>query len=286
MTLGQLGPSQEAEADDAAADDRPALGDARRLGRERLLQRVRSDVIAGLEELVDPTAPPATLVALADRHSLRLRRELERPESDALFELDDPHCAAEREWIRCHLHDTALQILELIAGDGFGAGMTAPQIANLAGGAARDLRRWVDRVEQAAESKLLPELELILEQARMQDARVELVVGAISTPPSPEQVDALAGAFREAVTNIRKHADASHVIVRVESDQDGRTAVTVTDNGVGIDVEQVERSRGLGVKGSIVGRMTRVGGHASLQGAPGGGTRVTLVTPGQRARSC
>jgi signal transduction histidine kinase len=73
------------------------------------------------------------------------------------------------------------------------------------------------------------------------------------------------------------------VIVRVETSLDGRTAVTVTDDGVGIDPELVAGATGLGVKGSIVGRMKRVGGHASLEDAPGGGTLVTLVTSRQGA---
>lgn len=283
MTLGQLGPSEEADADNDGPADRPPLGDVRRREREILLERVRGDVIAGLEQLVDPSADPAALIALADRHSMRLRRELERPDGDALFGLDDPACAEEREWVRCHLHDTALQILELVAGDGFGAGMTAPQIANLAGGAVHDLYGWIDRVEEAARSELLPALERILEQASMNGTRVEVLVDAISTPPSPEQVDALAGAFRETVNNIRKHAHATNVIVCVESRRDGRTAITVTDDGVGIDAEQAKRSDGLGVKGSIIGRMERVGGYASLRDAPGGGTEVTLVAPRRRA---
>ena len=288
MSLGHLGAPEQAAANRAVADSGPpTLDRARALERERLLARVRADVIPGLEALVDPAGSPADLIARADRHSRFLRGALE-PGGDrsALFELDDgdPACAEEREWVRGHLHDTALQILEFIAGDGFGTGLTAEHIARLAGGAAKDLHRWVESVAAAVQSELLPELELITEQARTLDPRVELVVGAIGAPPSSEQVEALAGAVREAVNNARKHANASHVIVRVECDQDGCTAVTVTDDGVGIDIEQLQRSNGLGVKGSIVGRMKRVGGDASLQDAPGGGTRVTLVTPKRKRK--
>ena len=284
MSLGHSRPPVEADANqDAVAEPtRPNLERAGALERERLLARVRADVIPGLEALVDPGAAPADLVARADRHSRFLRSALEQgDDGNALFDLGDgdPACAGEREWVRGHLHDTALQILEFVAGDGFGSGLSAEHIARLADGAARDLRRWVDGFEVADGSELLPELELITAQARTLDSRVELVVGAIGAPPSSEQVEALAGAVREAVNNARKHANASHVIVRVECGRDGRTAVTVTDDGVGIDIEQMQRSNGLGVKGSIVGRMKRVGGHASLQGVPGGGTRVTLVTP-------
>lgn len=280
MSLGQ---QQEANANFRGAGSPYGQRVGRERERERLLARVRADIIGGLEELDDPTAPPAELIARADRQSRRLRAELERAgdDGDALFGLggvDGPACAEEREWVRGHLHDTALQILEFVAGDGFGTGLSAAKIASLAGGAARDLHRWVQSVGGPLQPELVPELELITEQARSLDPRVELVVGEIATPPTRDQVEALAGAVREAVTNARKHANASHVIVRVECDSDGRTAVTVTDDGIGFDVEQAQSGNGLGVKGSIVGRMKRVGGHASLQDAPGGGTLVTLVT--------
>ena len=285
MILGQPRRAQRADADDRrAGEPRRGRGD-RALERERLLEHVRTDIIPGLEELVHPTASPADLLALADHRSRALRAELERTDAaDALFGLtgvDDPACSEERAWVRGHLHDTALQILEFIAGDGFGTGLSAAQIARLAGGAARDLHRWVDLVDSPVEARLLPELELVTEQARSLDPRVELVIGEIGEPPTSEQIEALAGAVREAVTNARKHADATHVVVRVDCDSDGRTTVTVSDDGIGLDLEHAENGNGLGVKYSIVGRMKRVGGYASLEDAPGGGTVVTLVTSRQ-----
>jgi signal transduction histidine kinase len=288
MSLGQPGRSHGADAEHrgAVASGRTGIGGERARERERLLAHVRADIIPGLEELVDPAASPADLIARADHHSRRLRAELESSDDTALFGLagvDDPTCVEEHEWVRGHLHDTALQILEFVAGDGFGTGLSATKIARLAGGAARDLHRWVDSVDETDAPELLPELELITEQARLLDPRIELVVGDIGTPPTSDQVEALAGAVREAVTNARKHANASNVIVRVECDKDGHTAVTVSDDGIGIDLEQISNGSGLGVKGSIVGRMKRVGGHASLGDAPGGGTLVTLVTPRQGA---
>jgi anti-sigma regulatory factor (Ser/Thr protein kinase) len=255
--------------------------------RQRMRARLRAEIVPGLEQLVDPAADPADLIALADRQARRLRAELESFGEAYHVVILDPVAERareeEREWVRGHLHDTALQILEFIAGDGFGTGLSASKITRLAGGAARDLHRWIDDADEHAEAQLLPELEQVTAEARSLDPRVELVVGHIGTPPTSEQVTALAGAVREAVTNARKHSQASHVVVRVETGSDGRTAVTVTDDGVGIDPELVASATGLGVKGSIVGRMKRVGGHASLEDAPGGGTLVTLITSRQGA---
>ena len=254
--------------------------DARASECDELRSRLHSDILPGLEQLDDPDGDRAELIARAGVQGSRLRAALERP-----AEQGRPHAgerrahADEREWIRGHLHDTALQILEFIAGDGFGTGLSAQKIAHLAGGAARDLRRWLDADDAAPRAQLLPELELVTAQARTLDPGVRFVVGEISGEPTGEQVCALSGAVREAMTNARKHARASQVVVHVHSAGDGRTAVTVTDDGVGFDAERVARGSGLGVRSSIVGRMQRVGGHASLRSEPGGGTCVTLVMP-------
>ena len=286
MSLGQQVPASEGDVDKAEIDATIELWRANERARTRA--RLRAVIVPGLEELVDPAADPAELVALADVQSRRLRDELERlDEIEDVISLEPAVEAArqdERDWVRGHLHDTALQILEFIAGDGFGTGLSAPKIARLAGGAARDLHKWIDSGDaDDADAELLPELEQVTAEARSLDSRVSLVVGHIGTPPTSEQVTALAGAVREAVTNARKHAQASSVIVRVETGSDGCTAVTVTDDGVGLDPELLANATGLGVKGSIVGRMKRVGGHASLEDAPGGGTLVTLITSRQGA---
>lgn len=270
---------QQGRAAGAGADDRSTRS-ARSSECARVFARLREEIIPGLERLADPTAAPADLIALADRQSRSLRAELERPQLEDLFGIDGDD-AEQREWVRGHLHDTALQILEFIAGDGFGTGLTTSKIAGLAGGAAHDLLRWIESVDGDRGTQLVPELELVTAQARTLQSPVELVVGACDGPLTSGQVEAIAGAVREAVTNARKHAHATQVVVRVQSDADGRTAVTVTDDGIGIDLELAENSTGLGVKGSIVERMRRVGGEASLEGAPGGGTLVTLRAPGQ-----
>jgi anti-sigma regulatory factor (Ser/Thr protein kinase) len=290
MSLGQQvrAPEGGAENRDVDVSRERTIELWRASERIRTRARLRAVIVPGLEELVDPDADPADLIALADVQGRRLRAELEAlGEDDDVTTLDPVAGQArreERDWVRGHLHDTALQILEFIAGDGFGTGLSADKISSLAGGAARDLRRWIESGDQEdCDAQLVPELEQVTAEARSLNSRVELVVGHIATPPTSDQVAALAGAVREAVTNARKHAKATSVVVRVETDPDGRTAVTVTDDGVGIDPELMASAKGLGVKGSIVGRMKRVGGHASLEGAPGGGTLVTLITSRQGA---
>ena len=279
----RLGRSEPVLAAVASSDVpvRAALGDdpVRSVTRGALRAWLDLDIVPGLQQLADPARDPADLRALAAAQGTRLRMELEGDSVSAgLADARDPACGAEdeREWIRGHLHDTALQILEFIAGDGFGTGLSSEKIAHLAGGAARDLRRWMDADPLSAQ--LVPELERITADARTLGSGVKLVVGELEREPTGRQVSALTGAVREAVTNARKHAHASQVTVRVTADEDGRTTVTVTDDGVGLDPELVGDAGGLGLPRSIFGRMRHAGGEAALDAAPGGGTRVTLAT--------
>jgi signal transduction histidine kinase len=55
-----------------------------------------------------------------------------------------------------------------------------------------------------------------------------------------------------------------------------RVSVFVRDRGVGFDRDAVADDRH-GVQGSIVGRMERHGGTATVHSAPGAGTEVELT---------
>jgi anti-sigma regulatory factor (Ser/Thr protein kinase) len=284
MSLGQQGPAHDARVDntDVVALRKRAIEAWRASERTQLRARLRTIIVPGLEELVDPGASASDLIKLADLQARRLRAQLEHDDDPRdIVGVENPISRVrreERDLVRGHLHDTALQILEFIAGDGFGTGLSAAKISRLAGGAARDLRRWIDTIGEPTTAELLPALELVTNEARMLDSRVELVIGDVGGSPTGDQVTAIVGAVREAVTNARKHANAANVVVRVEISTSGQAAVTVTDDGDGIDPELVANSNGLGVRGSIVGRMKRAGGSASLEEAPGGGTLVTLAT--------
>ena len=52
----------------------------------------------------------------------------------------------------------------------------------------------------------------------------------------------------------------------------------VRDRGKGFDVDAVAQDR-LGVKGSIINRMARHGGSATIRSEPGDGTEVRLEIP-------
>ncbi|MGY1738462.1 sensor histidine kinase [Geodermatophilus sp. SYSU D00684] len=89
-----------------------------------------------------------------------------------------------------------------------------------------------------------------------------------------EEVVLLRGA-QEALTNVRRHAGATAVVLRLAR-VGGQVSVHVEDDGVGFDPSSVAVS---GLDG-LRGRVAEVGGEVDVASAPGSGTRVTVRVPG------
>jgi signal transduction histidine kinase len=92
-----------------------------------------------------------------------------------------------------------------------------------------------------------------------------------------EQVAALIAAAREALVNAARHAKVPTVSLFAEVEEDS-ISVFVRDRGAGFDPSAVDGDR-QGVRGSIIGRMDRHGGHAEIRSSPGEGTEVALTMP-------
>jgi hypothetical protein len=91
----------------------------------------------------------------------------------------------------------------------------------------------------------------------------------------PQAVRATRYAVREALMNVMNHAGTGEAWVEVSLAADGELRVIVRDAGAGFDRVMVSPAR-LGVRHSIIERVTDQGGHASIQSAPGKGTIVEL----------
>jgi signal transduction histidine kinase len=87
--------------------------------------------------------------------------------------------------------------------------------------------------------------------------------------------------FQEALTNVARHSDATEVHVRLHSEA-GSFILEVEDNGKGIEKEKILGSRSLGLLG-MRERALMFGGHVTVTGIPGIGTRVTVeIPPGEK----
>jgi two-component system NarL family sensor kinase len=106
---------------------------------------------------------------------------------------------------------------------------------------------------------------------------VRVQVDIADTGPLPGDTESelfrIAG---EALTNVRKHANAREVSLRLAT-VGRRLRLTVADGGAGFRTRGA-RLRGFGLSG-IEGRARSVGGRATIRSAPGRGTAVIVSVP-------
>ena len=182
--------------------------------------------------------------------------------------------ATERSEIAAHLHDSVLQTLALIqrrSADG-------AEVARLARAQERELRAWLYAGADGGgrEPEALTLAQAVREVvAEVEDAHaVPVDVVAVGDVPLDADVRALVHATREAVLNAVRHA-APPVSVYLEAGPHEVSAY-VRDHGAGLDLDAVPADR-LGVRESVLGRMARHGGSATVRRPPGGGTEVALT---------
>lgn len=195
---------------------------------------------------------------------LRLNRELVAERAARARE-------TERSEIAAHLHDSVLQTLALIQQ----RSQPGDEVARLARAQERELREWLFRVADGAPPEALDTAEAELrEHATLLEAahavRFEVVaVGDRIVAPA-----AIVAAAKEAMLNAARHAGGD-VTVFLETTADS-VRIDVSDRGPGFALDSIEGAR-LGVRESILGRMERVGGSATIVPGPGGrGVSVRL----------
>jgi signal transduction histidine kinase/phage shock protein PspC (stress-responsive transcriptional regulator) len=179
---------------------------------------------------------------------------------------------AERADVAAHLHDSVLQTLALVqrkADD-------PREVRRLARRQERELRTWLLHGEEfvPAAATLGAQLEAVA--AQVEDAYgVQVEVVRVRDCPSDANLEPLVLAAREAMVNAARHSGADVVSVYVEVEPQ-RATVFVRDRGKGFDLDAVPSDR-RGVAESIVGRLARHGGRATITSEIGDGTEVELA---------
>ena len=176
----------------------------------------------------------------------------------------------ERSEVAAHLHDSVLQTLALVqrrAGD-------PREVANLARRQERELRTWLNGGRPEPGDSLAGSLEAAAAEVE-ETHGVPIDVVAVGDAPVDERGAALVAAAREALVNAAKFAGGEAVSLYAEVGEE-RTEVFVRDRGPGFDTAAVPEDR-RGLRESIVGRMQRHGGRATVHSAPGEGTEIELV---------
>ncbi len=172
----------------------------------------------------------------------------------------------ERAEIAAHLHDSVLQTLAIIQNR---AGPKS-EVARLARAQERELRDWLFAGTDPFAGDIATELHSAAAALELEhEVRFDVVVvGDASDIVSASVV----GAAREAMLNAARHAGGD-VAVYLEASPEALD-VFVRDRGSGFVIDDVPAAR-MGIRESVVGRMRRAGGTATVR-SDAAGTEVHL----------
>lgn len=105
---------------------------------------------------------------------------------------------------------------------------------------------------------------------------INLVIKDTGAPLPPEQQLQVLFIVQEALSNIRKHAQASHIEIHLQNERD--FSIYVQDDGRGFshhdEQQRTEQQVGLNIMRE---RASRLGGQLSVESTPGRGTRISLL---------
>ncbi|MBK7721327.1 MAG: PspC domain-containing protein [Austwickia sp.] len=212
--------------------------------------------------IVAAVAVVVGIVLILTPWGMRFWRRLQLEQARAIRE-------TERADIAAHLHDSVLQTLALIQRTD-----DPVRVTQLARAQERDLRQWLYGKDAAHEATLAAAVARVAAEVEdLHGVPIEVVV--TGDAPSQEPTEALIAALREALLNAVRHG-APPVSAYVEAGPRGIEAF-VRDRGQGFDLQDVPPDR-LGVRESILGRMTRRGGSATVRRMEPG-TEVSLFIP-------
>ncbi|MDN0082552.1 type IV pili methyl-accepting chemotaxis transducer N-terminal domain-containing protein [Crenobacter sp. SG2305] len=140
-----------------------------------------------------------------------------------------------------------------------------------------DVRELLNNFRSRLSARLPQAVETVLDKFRRQTGlKVELQSEGLSRPLLPEQQLQLLFILQEALSNVRKHAQASQVLVRLDDSGEALT-LTIMDDGIGFDAERMcerdDTHYGLAI---MAERATRAGVTMRIDSEPGEGCCIRL----------
>jgi signal transduction histidine kinase len=203
--------------------------------------------------------------------------EAEESQNEAAERRRESDVAREREITHREIHEHLLPIVDSVAA---GKPLTEALVRVARREADRARRLILDgRVEHGAGFAAL--VSDVRETYMDAGLHITPVLRIVAEPPL-EVGEAVAGATREALSNVVKYAGSKdEVNLYVESTEAG-VEVVVRDRGAGFDPSQVRPGNGFGVTYEAVRRR---GGEVLVRSRPGKGTKVTFRWPAHSAPS-
>ena len=217
--------------------------------------------------------------------AVRERNARERIEQLSL-QVADLAAANERNRLAREIHDTLGHYLTVIHVQLEAARAVAPtdaEKASLAINRAQTLAKdGLAAVRQSVKAlrentpvqSVSQQLRSLVEAVRDESFAVSLTVAGTERPVRPAVALALHRAALEAITNVRRHANAHRADVSLTFGADGRVSLEVRDDGVGA----VKTDGGFGLVG-LRERAEDLGGRLQWETAPGNGFALTMELP-------
>jgi PAS domain S-box-containing protein len=195
----------------------------------------------------------------------------------------------ERARIAADLHDDPVQTMTAV---GFRLFALARELGESEGTALRELEEEVNgavarlrtlmfelRPPALDSQGLAAAIKLYLSQMKAQHGIASTVTNEVLVEPSPEGRATIYRIAQEAITNVRKHAEASRVDVRIDS-FDGGIRVNIADDGVGFDLGVLSNPQpGHMGLAAMRERAELAGGWVEVGSTPGTGSVVEIWVP-------
>lgn len=232
-----------------------------------------------------------TNIALYGEERGRLLEELQATQGQLAAMHRDAGVVEERARLAREIHDTIAQSLTGLV---MVAQRTGSRLDAVEGAASASARADVELMEQMAREALTEARGLVASLAPVEpgaglgdalsrlaanferETGVVVTVSASATGLSREHEVVLLRSAQEGLANVRKHADARHAAVTVES-VGGEVVLTVSDDGVGPGAAMPGAS-GFGLTG-IRDRTALVGGSFAIEPGASGGTVLRVGIP-------
>jgi signal transduction histidine kinase len=199
----------------------------------------------------------------------------------------------ERRSLAVELHDeigqvlTAVKLRLLQLGQAGGLRRAEPALAE----SLQSVDQALQQVRQLAldlrpslldDLGLEPALRWLLDRYNREGGPAARLIARLGEPRLPAPVEIVCfRVVQEALTNVRRHARASRVLVFLKRRATG-LALTVRDDGAGFDVRTALAAAASGASLGLLGMQERVqfaGGLFTVTSAPGRGTRLRVWVP-------
>ncbi|WP_019182215.1 sensor histidine kinase [Microbacterium yannicii] len=225
----------------------------------------------------------------------RLLGELTAAQAEVESLSRDRGAAVERERLARDVHDTLAQTLaglailseragrQLDEGRADAAADSIATVERLSRDALDEARAIVSRMAAVPSDTALGDaVDRLVSRFRAETGLtidLDLQLDSAGVLPRESQL-VLLRCLQESLANVRKHAAATRVDVRVSAGHDGEAQLTIADDGRGFDV--AGRNDGFGLDG-MAERVALAGGVFDLASTPGRGTTLLVRLPPTRA---